>query len=55
MFGKTDTDKFLWARAWHDEEWGYELATPRPGCFVVMTREGGGHITLYEGRFGFQH
>jgi len=52
VFGKTDTDKFLWARAWHDEEWGYQLATPRLGCFVVMTREGGGHITLYENDSG---
>jgi uncharacterized protein (TIGR02594 family) len=49
VFGETDTDRFLWARAWDDDQWGYELATPRPGCVVVMEREGGGgHVTLYE-------
>jgi len=48
VFGKTDTDKWMWARAWNDDAWGYELATPRPGCVVVMEREGGGHVTLYE-------
>ena len=48
VFGPTDTDQWMWARAWDDETWGYELATPRPGCVVVMEREGGGHVTLYE-------
>jgi uncharacterized protein (TIGR02594 family) len=48
VFGKTDTDRFMWARAWDDDEWGYELSVPRPGCVVVMQREGGGHVTLYE-------
>jgi len=48
VFGKTDTDKWMWARAWDDLAWGYELTTPRPGCVVVMEREGGGHVTLYE-------
>jgi uncharacterized protein (TIGR02594 family) len=48
VFGKTDTDRFLWAQAWDDDEWGYELSVPRPGCVVVMQREGGGHVTLYE-------
>lgn len=48
IFGPKDTDRFLWARAWDDEEWGYRLSVPRPGCVVVMTREGGGHVTLLE-------
>ena len=48
VFGPTDTDKFLWAKAWEDVEWGYELSSPRPGCVVVMSRSGGGHVTLYE-------
>jgi len=48
VFGATDTDRWMWARAWDDDDWGYELATPRPGCVVVMEREGGGHVTLYE-------
>jgi len=48
VFGPTDTDRWMWARAWDDLAWGYELTTPRPGCVVVMEREGGGHVTLYE-------
>src|SRR4051812_35255811 len=40
VFGETDTDRFLWARAWDDPEWGYEITVPRPGCVVVMEREG---------------
>lgn len=48
VWGPTDTDRWLWAQAWEDLEWGYEISTPRPGCIVVMTREGGGHVTLYE-------
>jgi len=48
VFGETDTDRWLWARAWDDETWGYKISVPRPGCVVVMEREGGGHVTLYE-------
>lgn len=48
VFGPTDTDRWMWAQAWNDREWGYELSAPRPGCVVVMKREGGGHVTLYE-------
>lgn len=49
-FGPTDTDKFLWALAWSDEADSIfdEIAEPRLGCIVVMEREGGGHVTLYE-------
>src|SRR5262252_6883462 len=41
VFGPTDTDKFLWAQAWDDDEWGEILAEPRPGCVCVLTRSGG--------------
>jgi uncharacterized protein (TIGR02594 family) len=48
VFGPTDTDRWMWARAWDDDVWGYPLSVPRPGAVVVMEREGGGHVTLYE-------
>jgi hypothetical protein len=48
VFGATDTERFLWAKAWDDDAWGYELSVPRPGCVVILGREGGGHVTLYE-------
>jgi len=48
-FGATDTDRWMWALAWSDDsEFGTPLALPRLGCVVVMEREGGGHVTLYE-------
>lgn len=44
-----DTERFLWAQAWADDpEFGTPIAEPVPGCVVVMTRSGGGHVTLYE-------
>jgi peptidoglycan hydrolase-like protein with peptidoglycan-binding domain len=46
QFGATDTDKFLWAQSW--AQWGTKLSVPRVGCVMVLTREGGGHVTLYE-------
>jgi uncharacterized protein (TIGR02594 family) len=52
VFGETDTDKFLWARAWDDPRWGDVLDEPRPGCVVVMSRQGGGHVTLFESATG---
>jgi len=48
VFGPTDTDRFLWAQAWDDPSFGGIIKTPRVGCVVVMGREGGGHVTLYE-------
>jgi uncharacterized protein (TIGR02594 family) len=48
VWGPTDTDRWLWAQAWKDLKWGTKLEQPRPGCVVVMTRSGGGHVTLYE-------
>lgn len=29
--------------------WGRELVGPRPGCVLVFTRAGGGHVGLYVG------
>lgn len=52
VFGPTDTDKFLWAQAWDDPSFGTKLEQPVPGCVVVMTRSGGGHVTLYESTSG---
>jgi uncharacterized protein (TIGR02594 family) len=48
VFGPTDTDKWLWAQSWDDPSFGKIIKEPRLGCVVVMTREGGGHVTLYE-------
>lgn len=47
VFGPTDTDKFLWADAWR--QFGTRLDQPRLGCVMVFTRDGGGHVALYEG------
>jgi uncharacterized protein (TIGR02594 family) len=52
VWGPTDTDRWLWAQAWQDETWGTKLDQPVLGCVVVMTREGGGHVTLYESTSG---
>jgi uncharacterized protein (TIGR02594 family) len=52
VWGPTDTDRWLWAQAWQDEKWGTKLDQPVLGCVVVMTREGGGHVTLYESTSG---
>lgn len=35
-----------WGRA---GKWGRELLGPRPGCVMVFTRAGGGHVGLYLG------
>lgn len=47
-FGKTDTDRFLWAQSFADDPGLVEIDQPRLGCIVVLTREGGGHVTFYE-------
>jgi uncharacterized protein (TIGR02594 family) len=51
-FGSSDTDRFLWARSWADDPNYTVLKTPRLGCIVVLTRSGGGHVTLYESTSG---
>jgi uncharacterized protein (TIGR02594 family) len=53
-FGPTDTDCFLWAQSF--KPWmqnggtsGAQLiGRPVLGCIVVMTRSGGGHVTMFE-------
>lgn len=52
VFGPTDTDKYLWAAAWGKP--GPELIQldPKhlfPGAIMVFTRDGGGHVSFYEG------
>ena len=51
-WGPKDTDRFFWARSFDSDEWGYKLSVPRPGCVVIMSREGGGHVTLFERQEG---
>ena len=46
VFGASDVERFLWAAAW--EKFGSRLARPKPGCIMVLTRAGGGHVTLLE-------
>jgi uncharacterized protein (TIGR02594 family) len=41
-------DKFYWAKSWAEDSNYIELSAPVPGCIVVMGRDGGGHVTLYE-------
>ncbi len=48
----SDTDCFLWARSWADDPNYVVLKTPRLGCIVVLTRSGGGHVSLYESTSG---
>ena len=48
----SDTDCFLWAKSWADDPNYTVLKTPRLGCIVVLTRSGGGHVTLYESTSG---
>ena len=48
----SDTDSFLWARSWADDPGYTVLKTPRLGCIVVLTRSGGGHVSLYESTSG---
>jgi uncharacterized protein (TIGR02594 family) len=52
-FGPTDTDRFLWAQSF--EPWidgagsgAQIIGRPVQGCIVVMTRSGGGHVTMFE-------
>lgn len=41
-----DLESFLWADAWKD--FGVPCE-PTPGAVMVFTRNGGGHVSLYEG------
>jgi len=48
-FGPTDTDKWMWAQSFASDPGFVKLGAPVPGAIVVMTREGGGHVTMFEG------
>lgn len=47
-FGPTDTDRWMWAQSFASDHGFVHLGTPVPGTIVVMTREGGGHVTMFE-------
>jgi len=47
-FGPTDTDKWMWAQSFASDPGFVKLGSPVPGTIVVMTREGGGHVTMFE-------
>src|SRR5215475_9305219 len=47
-FGKEDTDRFLWALSWSEDPGYMLIGRPVLGAVVVMEREGGGHVTLFE-------
>jgi uncharacterized protein (TIGR02594 family) len=47
-FGPTDTDKWMWAQSFASDPGFVDLGSPVPGAITVMTREGGGHVTLFE-------
>jgi len=48
VFGPTDTDRWMWAQAWADDQNFKPTGRLTPGTIVVMTRSGGGHVTLFE-------
>jgi uncharacterized protein (TIGR02594 family) len=45
-FGSNDTERYLYAKSW--ASWGVPLAAPIPGCVMVFSRAGGGHVTTLE-------
>jgi uncharacterized protein (TIGR02594 family) len=51
-WGPTDTDRFLWAQSFDDPSFATIIEQPRLGCIVVMTRDGGGHVSFYESDAG---
>lgn len=49
VFGPTDTDRWMWAQAWGGKYWeADEIDEPCLGAVIVLSREGGGHVTLME-------
>jgi uncharacterized protein (TIGR02594 family) len=46
VFGATDTDKFLWARAW--SQFGTSVSHPQAGDVIVFQ----GHVSLFESEEG---
>lgn len=49
VYGDTDTERWMWALAWSEWPQSRKLDVPQVGCGVAMEREGGGHVTLFEG------
>jgi uncharacterized protein (TIGR02594 family) len=47
-FGPTDTDRWMWAQSFADDYGYIRLVQPVLGSIVVMSREGGGHVTMFE-------
>jgi len=47
-FGEEDTDRWMWAQSFANDDGFTHMAEPVPGTIVVMSREGGGHVTLFE-------
>src|SRR5262245_42446154 len=47
-FGPTDTDKWMWAQSFANDNGFVHLPDAVQGAIVVMTREGGGHVTMFE-------
>jgi uncharacterized protein (TIGR02594 family) len=47
-FGEEDTDRWMWAQSFASDPGFVELGSPVPGTICVMTREGGGHVTMFE-------
>lgn len=47
QYGDEDVKRFLWADSW--KYFGTRLTEPRKGAVMVFTRNGGGHVSLYEG------
>lgn len=49
VWGPSDTDRWLWAQAWAGNQQAFKhTGRLTPGTIVVMTRSGGGHVTLFE-------
>ncbi len=45
-FGSTPELKYMWADSY--AHWGTKLPKPIPGCIMVFTRNGGGHVAMLE-------
>ena len=45
----SDTDCYYWAQSFASDPNYVEIDEPALGAICVMTREGGGHVTLFEG------
>lgn len=54
VFGKSDTQRFMWAGAWSQDCAELKLLKPPypVGSILTFTRSGGGHVALLEGEDG---